>query len=783
MSSVSIGKSRVVVRTAMFGLLLLLGGCSGMDKILTAGDPKEDVADAVSGADLTARYPAQLANTLRDPPPARGSIYNGEGDDAAAISAVVRPPAAPGEEVTQTGEGYDINFQNADISAVTKVMLGDLMKVTYSVDPRVQGTLSLASGRPIARADLMPLYESAIKIVNANVVREGGIYKVVPIGEALGVGAVDRAEAATPGYGISVLPLRYISAQTVLRAIDSFATKPGQARVDSTRNLLLVQGTSTERASAIEAALALDVDWMKSQSVGIFPVRNASPDTIIVELRNVFDSGREGAGSNIVRFQPINRLNAVLAVGQNNRVIDQVKVWVARLDKADYDNTTVRVYKLRYGNAKVIAAILKDVFTGQGGGGLGGISSDLSQLTPGTSARRATNPGAGGANQSTASNTGVLSTTPAGSSSSSGGFGGAGRSDSQPGGGDSSGDPSSPSGQTRTRGAGVDLADISTGGGGNSGQAPLPNVRITADVANNSLLIFASRDQYKVLERAIFELDKAPLQVAIDVTVAEITLKDQLQYGVQYFLQNHTSQPYQQGSVGFGLNTVLQRLTPGANFVLGPDKDPRVVLSALKAITDVKVLSAPALVVLDNQLATLQVGDQVPIITGQATSVTTATPALVNTVERHDTGVILKVIPRVNANGAVNLDVSQEVSAVAGTTDPTLGPTISQRKVQSAVSVTSGQTVLLGGLITSNQTNTRRGVPGLSDLKVIGDLFAVNEKKNERTELIVFIRPQIIRNSMDAQLVAEELRSKLGTIARTNKVESEAEKKSVFRRR
>jgi general secretion pathway protein D len=291
-----------------------------------------------------------------------------------------------------------------------------------------------------------------------------------------------------------------------------------------------------------------------------------------------------------------------------------------------------------------------------------------------------------------------------------------------------------------------------------------------------------------MVERAIFELDRAPLQVAIDVTIAEITLKDDLQYGVQYFLQNYRA-PTRPGrgatessSIGFGASDPLKRLIPGANFVLGTNDDPKIVLSALKTVTDVKVLSAPALVVLDNQPAILQVGDQVPIITQQATAVITPGAPTVNSIERHDTGVILKVIPRVNANGVVNLDVSQEVSAVA-TNDPSLGPTISQRKVQSTVAVASGQTVLLGGLISSNQNNTRNGIPILSDLKGVGDLFATTEKKNERTELIVFIRPQIIRNGTDAQLVAEELRSKLQTLARGASRPDRNDSKSIFRDR
>ena len=727
-------------------LILFLASCSAIEKTMSIGQ-NNDATDAVSQADLTARAQFPLANNIRDPATPKSEIFSGQGDVSSAAASTLNP-AAPGEEAVARGpDSYDLNFQNADINAVTKVLLGDILKLSYSVDPRVQGTVSLSSGRPVAKAAILSLYESAAKIVNANVVKEGGIYKVVPIGEALGNGVVDQANNVTQGYGISVLPLRYVSAKAVLQAVDSFAAKPGMVKADSARNLLLIQGPSTERASAIEAAMSLDVDWMKDQSVGIFPVRNASPDTIIGELRNVFDSAKDGTAANLVRFQAINRLNAVLAVAQSDYLIRQTKTWVARLDRADYDNTTVRVYKLRFGNAKLVAAILKDVFTGQSGlGGLGG--SDLSQLAPGAAARRAT---------STSTQSTTTSNTPGSPSSI---FNNPSSTDNSSGGSTSDQNQQSSTNRTST-----DIASLSTGGQ-NSGPAPLPNVRITADIANNALLIYASRDQYKMVERAIFELDRAPNQVAIDVTVAEVTLKNELQYGVEYYLRSGGTGKNQKGSIGFGTSAILQRAVPGANIVLGPANDPRVVLSALESVTDVKVLSAPALVVLDNQQATLQVGDQVPITTQQATDITTPNAPLVSSVTMQNTGVILKVTPRVNANGVVNLDVTQEVSAVVPQTNPTLTPTISERKVQSSIAVTSGQTVLLGGLISSSSEVDRNGIPILMDIKGIGDLFATTDKKANRTELIIFIRPQIIQNGVDAQAVSEELRSKLTTLGR-----------------
>ncbi|MEA2992296.1 MAG: ral secretion pathway protein, partial [Alphaproteobacteria bacterium] len=193
---------------------------------------------------------------------------------------------------------------------------------------------------------------------------------------------------------------------------------------------------------------------------------------------------------------------------------------------------------------------------------------------------------------------------------------------------------------------------------------------------------------------------------------------------------------------------------------VGSQSEPRLIIDALHRVAAVKVLSNPSLVVLDNQAATLQVGDQVPIATGSATVLTTNTP-IVNTIDYRNTGIILRVVPRINFNGTVVLDIEQEISNVASGSANTLTPTVSQRKVKSSIAVASGQTVLLAGLISERGDNSRSGIPFLDQLPGIGDAFSHNNKSNERTELIIFIRPQIIRDSVDASMVAEELRSKL----------------------
>jgi general secretion pathway protein D len=293
----------------------------------------------------------------------------------------------------------------------------------------------------------------------------------------------------------------------------------------------------------------------------------------------------------------------------------------------------------------------------------------------------------------------------------------------------------------------------------------LPGVRITADTVNNTLLIYANQESYRIIEQTLRQLDRPQLQVAIDATIAEITLNDSLSYGVQFFIKGMDVGAHDdKGSAGLstGASAIIGRTLPGFNFLLGPELEPRMILQALHNVTDVKVLSTPSVVVMDNQVATLQVGDQVPVATATATVIGATGAPIVNTIDYRNTGVILRVVPRINANGNVLLDIEQEISNVSSTANTgTLTPTVSQRKVKSSIGVASGQTVLLAGLISENTSGNRSGIPLVDQLGELGKLIGSNSKATQRTELIIFIRPQIIRDGVDAMRVAEELRTKL----------------------
>jgi general secretion pathway protein D len=749
-------RGRVVV-----SVLLLAAVATACNVLTTTEDTRRepDVFDKVRSIDLLPRFPQQIATAqtgrTEGAAPATYLGTPGAGGVPSSLSGVV------GAQPAVNGDGFELNFENTPVTGVVKVVLGDILGLGYLVDPRVQGTVTLASGRPVPKGDLLFVLENALRLSGAALVRDKRGYIVLPSAEAAGSGGVDLAGRTEPGFGITVVPLQHISATTLTKLLDSFALKPGMVRPDPQRNLVLVQGSGSDRRSAVETVLSFDADWMRGQSVGIYPLRNSAPELIISELERIMDSGEGGLSQSLVKLQPMARLNAVMVISTKPNLLRTAGMWITRLDKAD-TATGVKVYHIRYGDARQIAALLNDIF---GGGRQGGsaVDSATNQIAPGagvvtaTSDQGLTSPGGvriQSARQAPGSSSGDsrLSTgTPGGAAA----------------GGSIAGGSSVDTFSSRTgpfgRGAASGPTSFGTSPAG-GGQPLLAGVRITADPVNNTLLIFANQENYRVIEQTLRQLDRPQLQVSIDATIAEITLNESLNYGVQFFLSSSDlgARP-DKGSLTLSKtgSAILSRTLPGFNFLLGPEAEPRVVLDALRGVSDVKVLSTPSVVVLDNQVATLQVGDQVPVATASATVLSGTGSPVVNTIDYRNTGVILRVVPRINANGNVLLDVEQEISNVAAGSAGSLTPTVSQRRVKSSIAVASGQTVLLAGLISERQENSRSGLPLIDQLGEVGKLFGTNNKVAQRTELIIFIRPQIIRDGVDAMRVAEELRTKL----------------------
>ena len=755
---------QVLIAAALCDSLL---GCAAKDGYPF---PAQDILDGIRNTNLSARAPApdRPDGTGR---PSRPLLVPG-------ATVETGEPAAPGTAntpgVVTSAAGVEFNFDNADVQTVARTLLGDTLGLAYVIDPRVQGSITLASTGPIARKDVLPVFESVLRMSNAAVVHEGNLLKIVPVPEAAGAGAV-AAGAGLPGYGVSIVPLHYTSATSVAKLAENFLTRPGAIRADQARNLVLIQGTSLERRSALEAIASFDVEWMRGQSVGVYPLKSTTPEIMIQELDRIFQTGDNGQGQGAIQFQAISRLNAVMVVAKSQRSLDQVTQWVRRLDRSDPNGITVRTYRLRYANAQQAVKILSDIFLGRQGASA---ETPAGQIAPGVASTQSRLDSLGtGSFDRNNSNAGTTQTSAATSQGTPGQTGGTR--------GDFEGFSSRQGGEAENG------ASPATG---NVGRSLLQNVRITADPSANAIVIYSNQEDFRTIERALRDLDRPRLQVAIDATVAEVTLTDDLQYGVQHFFtssdvglagdkgssmlsgsgpaSSSTTSTTTASTTSTVAQTVaqtvqtqfLQRVLPGYNLLLGPEGQPRVILSALSTITDVKVLSSPSLVVIDNQPAVLEVGDQIPVTTSSATLLTNPNTPVVNTIEMRSTGVILKVLPRVHANGLVQLEIEQEISNVVNPNQQTLTPTIAQRRIHSTVAVTSGQTVLLGGLISEQQDSTRAGIPGLNQIKYLGDIFGNTSKSRQRSEIIVFIRPMVIRNGLDAQGVAEEFRQRLETM-------------------
>ncbi len=744
-----------VIATAFF-LVNVLTSCNSAT-VGSVAPADIDVLDKVRSIDILPRQ-AQNVNGVQTNVGERGRAAVYEGTEISDVPDVRAQPVA-------SGGGYDLNFENTPVATVAKVVLGDILNTGYTIDPRVQGTVSLVSVRPVAKSDIVFVLESALRLSGVVLVRDGAGYRLTPLGDAVGAGPVDAAAASPePGYGISVVPLQYVSAQTILKLMDSFATKPGSVRADPTRNILLIQGTGAERRTAVETAMSFDVDWMRGQSVGIYPVSNSAPEPIIAELEKIMDSGDSGLSASVVKFQAISRLNAIMVVSRKPALLHTAATWIRRLDHADTARNSVHVYQVKYGDARQIAKVLTDMFIG---GSSASLDSADNQLAPGSGSTSANDRLSLNTNsQSSASTNSFTSRMQSGNGATgTSGFG----SSLQQAGGNSTAGGNSPNGGT-----------LDSRTAGSTGQPLLQNVRITPDAVNNSLLIYADQGNYRIIEATLEQVDQPPLQVAIDATIAEVTLTNELSYGVQFYLARNglgsalntqsTSAPTSTtttatASTGASVastvtSALIGRAFPGFNFLIGSEANPNAILDALHTVTSVKVLSNPSLVVINNQVATLQVGDVVPVSTGSATVLTTNN-TVVNTIDYRNTGIILRVSPRINANGTVRLDVEQEISNVSPTSVQSLTPTVSERRVKSSISVATGQTVLLAGLISEQQDGNRNGIPLLDEIQGLGNAFSHQDKKGTRTELIIFIRPQIIRNGSDAHQVAEELRSKL----------------------
>ena len=618
-----------------------------------------------------------------------------------------------------------LNVVNADIRDVIRLILEDALGANYAVDPAITGTISVRTSRPIPAEDALATLGSILSLNDAALIDVDGFYKVVPIEQAATSGGKPLGRREGRGRGLSssvqVAPLSYADASQLGELLQPFVGDKSRVQVDAARNSLLLIGPPEQIATMTDLVDMFDVDWMRGLSFGLFPLKAVGAEQLASELDQVLGDPNIGSLEGGVRLVPVERLRALIVISTQAQSLGRVEKWIERLDKAgEGQGKQVYVYEVQNSRATDLASVLGELF-------------NIKSTSVGEDALLA--PGL----------------EPITLSSSSAAFG---TTDEDDGAAANKRDGRRGSG-SKPRGIVREFGGQSLTTGNEDSQT-----RIVADETNNALLTRATAEEYQEIRAALDELDRQPIQVLLEATIAEVTLRDELSYGVQWFFG---SDDVDVRLSEFSDGTVSQ-LFPGFSGLLSRG-DVRAVLNALDSVSEVNVISSPQILVLDNQTAQLEVGDEVPIVTQQAEGIDTPDARIVNTVEQRQTGVILNVTPRVNANGHIVLDIRQEVSDVVRTTTSGIdSPTIAQRRIATSVAVASEETIVLGGLIQDDVEEIESGVPILRDIPVLGTLFGATTQTSSRTELLVLITPKVLTNQRDAVAATNELRRRFQSL-------------------
>ena len=720
----------ITAKSLLIQSMLVLSACELMGPDRAEKIPLEPLSVIQEDKDKTDLLSSQDVTGSDNKPmkPIEPEIWEGKGSTVHFHPEKRTKPPANGK--------YTLNFDDLDLGEVTKVILGDTLNENYVLSPRVGGRVTLQTSRPLTRDELLPALEMLLRMNNAVLVKGDGIYKIEPAANALrGISAPRLGKSGQnlpAGYQIRIVPLKFIGVKEAQEILKPVMDPKALIRADAARNLLMIAGTSEELENLMDTIHLFDVDWMKGMSAGLFTLQNTEVETILSEIEQIMGIGKDGPLAGVFRVVPLERLNAILVITPQPVYLQKARTWIGRLDKLAPDGLGgegVYVYKVANVVATELSDTLNDIFSGKKKS-----KTTKASLAPGRKAGKVT----------------------------------------------------SKNKRSQNNNSRVSAANIT-------------DVRIVPDEVNNALIITATPSEYEAIKGVIRQLDVVPLQVLVDAMIIEVTLDDTLRYGVEW--------SGRWGTNFTGGGTPAVPADPG-----DPDADPPVpptpaepavpeinpdeesgnfntaagLASALAtygifhgfqieaklnafAKDDVlNVVSTPSMLVLNNQEAFINVGDRVPIPTSQATntnSTSNAGTVITNQIQYQETGVTLKVTPRVNPGGLVIMEIEQTSdTAVATTTSDLNAPTIRQRKITSTLAVQHGDTIVLGGLIQETRSGGSNGIPILSKLPLIGPLFGVTSKSISRTELIVLLTPRVIENRQDAREVTRELQRQLSGV-------------------
>lgn len=723
-----------------------------------AGCRSAPVRDALPEPAPTARAASDLARDAAESPtsPSAPAANGSAGAPAAAppraeiqlgSAEFVNRAAAERPRGGEAAQGeVTFNWENVPLQEVVKAILGDLLQENYVIAPGVQGSVTFATSKPISADQAMGVLEMLLAWNNATLVHTNGRWTVLPIAQALPGNLTPRigpADAAR-GYEVRVVPLQFISATEMEKLLKPYAKPGAVVLADNARSMLVLAGNAAELRTYLDTVEIFDVDWLAGMSVGIFPLERVEAKTVVPELEKVFGEGGATPLAGMFRFLPIERMNAVLVITPQPKYLAEAEKWLVRLDRGGSDaGSQLFVYYVKNVKATDLSEKLSEIFTGKrSGSGSGGSRAQVGAVVPGIGSVEISSLNAGRGDAQGAQEAKVV--------------------------------------ESPLQQAGASGVAASGGGFGGDGIAIVEseNIRISAIEESNALLIRSTPREYDSILAAIKRLDTVPLQVHIEAKVLQVDLTNNLSFGVRWFFENSfsssDSRDFRTRVRGFGsANEQGSTWNSFAGTVTGTglnwtflNTSAEALVAAIQSQGNIQVLSAPSLVVLNNKEANINVGKQIPVVSTFFSGVNSGTDGgTINPninqsyVQFRDTGVILSVTPRVNPGGLVFLEIKQEKSTPGEQSEAVAGNVpVNKSTIETEIAVQSGQTVMLGGLISDQVSTSEGGVPLLHKIPVVGKLFGTTTKDRVRQELLVLITPTVIANSEDARVLTDEYR-------------------------
>lgn len=617
------------------------------------------------------------------------------------------PSARPA--IRLDGEAVQMNFEGAPLVDVVHAILGDTLKLDYVIEHPIKGKITLRTRSPIPRDQLLEVLESLLQANGVLMVRDPNDRYFVSASKALQtmVPQFESHNSKGAGYSTTVIPLQNIGAAEMADILKPVAGDKAFVRIDSARNILIMAGTRVQMSGWLDIISSFDIDTLKGMSVGVFPIEYADPAEIEAALGQIIASAGETAKSpsELIKLIPLERLGSLLVITPRAKLLEKVETWIKRLDKLPDSGAEPQlyVYPVQNGTASHIAELLGQLFGG------GSSPSSRSGVAPGSN-RQSVSDSANksGSNQNQQAKT---------------------------------------ANKSRSGSSSVSIAG---------------DVKVVADEDNNALLIYATSNEYRKIEKALLKLDVSPAQIMVEASIIEVTLNDSLEYGLEWSFSGGLGG----GDTGLGslANTknapAVSR--PGFSYSLvNATGDIKAVLNALASDSLLNVISTPSIMVLDNNEASIKVGSQTPVQTGSST---TSNGIVTSNIEFKDTGVDLTVTPSVNAGGMVTMDVTQKVTDVGAQDEVSGQRSFQTREFQTRIAIRSGESVVLGGLIRENKTNGSSGVPGLHSIPVVGALFGKKSTTSVKTELLVILTPRVLFNEQDMRDISREMRARISDL-------------------